>query len=238
MGGKNAVIIDETADLDEAVKGVLESALVYQGQKCSACSRVIIVGEMYDSFTARLKEAVESIRIGRPEDPANFMGPMVDRAAKKKVEEYIALGKREGVPFLIREPEEKGLYVGPALFTAISPDSRLAQEEIFGPVLVLLRAGDLDEALRIANGTEYALTGGLFSRSPGNIMKVRSDFGVGNLYINRKITGALVGRQPFGGFGMSGVGSKAGGPDYLRQFMNPRTISENSMRRGFAPELG
>lgn len=238
MGGKNAVIIDETADLDEAVKGVLESALVYQGQKCSACSRVIVVGDIYDRFTGRLKEAVESLRIGRPEDPANFMGPLVDGPAKKKVEEFIELGKREGVPVLIREKREDGLYVGPALFGGISTDSRLSQEEIFGPVIVLLRAHDLNEALRIANGTQYALTGGLFSRSPGNIARVRSEFSVGNLYINRKITGALVGRQPFGGFGMSGVGSKAGGPDYLLQFMNPRAISENTMRRGFTPQTG
>jgi RHH-type proline utilization regulon transcriptional repressor/proline dehydrogenase/delta 1-pyrroline-5-carboxylate dehydrogenase len=237
MGGKNAVIIDETADLDEAVKGVLESALVYQGQKCSACSRVIIVGDIYGQFAARLKEAFESIGIGSPEDPASFMGPMVDGDARRKVARYIELGRREGVPILVREKEGEGLYIGPALFSGISPDSRLAQEEIFGPVLVLLRAQDLDEALQIANGTEYALTGGLFSRSPGNIVRVRSDFRVGNLYINRRITGALVGRQPFGGFGMSGVGSKAGGPDYLLQFMNPLSISENTMRRGFSPEL-
>jgi RHH-type transcriptional regulator, proline utilization regulon repressor / proline dehydrogenase / delta 1-pyrroline-5-carboxylate dehydrogenase len=236
MGGKNAVIIDETADLDEAVKGVLESALVYQGQKCSACSRVIIVGDIYDQLTVRLKEAIESVRIGGPEDPANFMGPVVDENARKKVAGYIELGRQEGVPILIREKEGKGLFIGPALFSGISPGSRLAREEIFGPVLVLFRAQDLDEALQIANGTEYALTGGLFSRSPGNIMRVRSDFRVGNLYINRKITGALVGRQPFGGFGMSGVGSKAGGPDYLLQFMNPRSISENTMRRGFSPD--
>ncbi len=237
MGGKNAVIIDETADLDEAVKGVLESALGYQGQKCSACSRVIVVGDIYDQFATRLKEAIESIRMGRPEDPANFMGPVVDGAARKKVEEYIELGRREGVAIFVGESEGQGLYVGPALFGEISPDSRLAQEEIFGPVIVLLKARDLDEALQIANGTAYALTGGLFSRSPGNIMKARSDFRVGNLYINRKITGALVGRQPFGGFGMSGVGSKAGGPDYLLHFMNPRSISENTMRRGFTPGL-
>jgi RHH-type transcriptional regulator, proline utilization regulon repressor / proline dehydrogenase / delta 1-pyrroline-5-carboxylate dehydrogenase len=237
MGGKNAVIIDETADLDEAVKGVLESALVYQGQKCSACSRVIVVGDIYEQFAPRLREAVESIRMGRPEDPGSFMGPVVDSAARKKVAEYIELGRREGVPIFIRENEGKGLYVGPALFVGISPDARLAQEEIFGPVIVLLRARNLDEALQIANGTAYALTGGLYSRSPGNIMKARSDFMVGNLYINRKITGALVGRQPFGGFGMSGVGSKAGGPDYLLHFMNPRSISENTMRRGFTPGL-
>ncbi|MEJ2696965.1 MAG: proline dehydrogenase family protein [Candidatus Sulfobium sp.] len=238
MGGKNAVIVDETADLDEAVRGVLESALVYQGQKCSACSRVIVVGDTYDEFTLRLKEAAESIRIGPPEDPATFMGPVIDVAAKRKVEEYIDLGRQKGAPVLIREVKEKGLYVGPALFEGLSPDSRPAQEEIFGPVVVLFRVRDLDEALQIANGTEYALTGGLFSRSPGNIAKVRSDFMVGNLYINRKITGSMVGRQPFGGFGMSGVGSKAGGHDYLLHFMNPRSISENTMRRGFTPELG
>ncbi len=236
MGGKNAIIVDETADLDEAVKGVLESALSFQGQKCSACSRVIVVGDNYDEFCDRLREAMESIVIGPPENPEVFMGPVIDKAAMDKIRNYIELGNREGKPLLIRNVQEAGYFVGPAIFTDVSPDSRIAQEEIFGPVLVIMKSQDLDDALEIANSTPYALTGGIFTRSPANIRKVKGDFRVGNLYINRKITGALVGRQPFGGFGMSGVGSKAGGPDYLLQFMNIRSISENTLRRGFAPK--
>ncbi len=235
MGGKNAIIIDETADLDEAVKGVLESALGYQGQKCSACSRVIIVGDIIKEFLDRLKEAMESIRIGPPEEPGAFMGPVIDEEALRKIKGYIEVGKSEGKTLLIRDVREKGCFLGPAIFSDVAPGARIAQEEIFGPVLSVLKARDIDEALAIANITSYALTGGLFSRTPSTIRKVKKEFRVGNLYINRNITGALVGRQPFGGFGMSGVGSKAGGPDYLLQFMNPVCISENTLRRGFAP---
>jgi len=236
MGGKNAIIIDETADLDAAVKGVLESALSFQGQKCSACSRVVVVGHVFDEFCGRLNEAMQSVRIGPPEDPQNFMGPLIDEAQVAKARQYIEIGKIESKELLIREVNRPGYFVGPAIFVDVAPDSRLAQEEIFGPVVSIMRAADIDAALKLANSTPYALTGGIFSRSPENIRKAESEFRVGNLYINRKITGALVGRQPFGGFGMSGVGSKAGGPDYLLQFMNARSISENTLRRGFAPK--
>jgi RHH-type transcriptional regulator, proline utilization regulon repressor / proline dehydrogenase / delta 1-pyrroline-5-carboxylate dehydrogenase len=235
MGGKNAVIVDETADLDEAVKGVLESVLGFQGQKCSACSRVIVVGDAFHEFSGRLRDAMESIRIGPPEDPQNYMGPLVDEAALRKVRRYIEIGEKEGKPLFVRMVDYEGYFLGPVIIGDASPDSVIAQEEIFGPVLLILRAEDIDQAIKIANKTQYALTGGIFSRSPGNIEKARNEFKVGNLYINRKITGALVGRQPFGGFGMSGVGSKAGGPDYLLRFMNIRSISENTLRRGFAP---
>ncbi|MGD0885871.1 MAG: proline dehydrogenase family protein [Thermodesulfovibrionales bacterium] len=235
MGGKNAIIIDETADFDDAIKGVLESAFVYQGQKCSACSKVIVIQGVFDEFSRRLREATESLPIGPPEEPGSFMGPVADEGALSKIEKYIQIGKRDGKAALIRKAKGEGYFVGPAIFTDISPDSPVLRDEIFGPVLALLRAQDIDEAIKIAHSTPYALTGGLFSRSPRNIRKVKDDFKVGNVYINRKITGALVGRQPFGGFGMSGVGSKAGGPDYLLQFMNPRSISENTLRRGFAP---
>lgn len=236
MGGKNAIIVDETADMDEAIKGIVGSALGYQGQKCSACSRVILVGEI-DGFLDRLKEAMASVRIGPPEDPGNFMGPLIDDKAVGKVKGYIDRGLKEGRPLLVKEVKGEGYFIGPAIFIDIDPYSSLAQEEIFGPLIVILRAKDIDEAIEIANSTPYALTGGLYSRSPKNIRKVKEGFMVGNLYINRKITGALVGRQPFGGFGMSGIGSKAGGPDYLIQFMNPRSISENTMRRGFIPKI-
>ncbi len=235
LGGKNAVIVDETADLDEALKGILESAFGYQGQKCSACSRVIVVETLYQEFCDRMAEAAGSLRIGPPEDPSNTMGPMIDEAALRKVRAYLEIGKQEAKPSVLREGEGEGWFAGPAVFVGVPPDSRIAQEEIFGPVLSIMRAKNIDEAIDLANRSQYALTGGLFSRSPANIQKVREEFLAGNLYINRKITGALVGRQPFGGFGMSGVGSKAGGPDYLLQFMNPVCITENTIRRGFAP---
>jgi RHH-type transcriptional regulator, proline utilization regulon repressor / proline dehydrogenase / delta 1-pyrroline-5-carboxylate dehydrogenase len=235
MGGKNAIIVDETADLDEAVMEVLESALGFQGQKCSACSRVIIIGDAFDEFCGRLRAAMDSMKIGPPEDPGNHIGPLIDEAALRKVRRYIEIGEKEGKPLLMRKATDEGYFVGPAIIVDASPDSVIAQEEIFGPFLTILRADNIDRAIDVANNTQYALTGGIFSRSPGNIEKVRYEFRVGNLYINRKITGALVGRQPFGGFGMSGVGSKAGGPDYLLRFMNIRSISENTLRRGFAP---
>ena len=236
MGGKNAVIVDETADMDEAVKGVLESALGFQGQKCSACSRVIVVGDGLDEFCTRLTHTMESIRIGPPDDPGVFMGPVVDQAARQKILEYIEIGKRDGKPLLLRNAEGEGYFVGPAIISNADPDSPVAQDEVFGPVVTVFRAGSMDEAIAIANRTPYALTGGLFSRSPASIEKAKAEFNVGNLYINRKITGALVGRQPFGGFGMSGVGSKAGGPDYLLQFLLTKSVSENTLRRGFAPK--
>jgi RHH-type proline utilization regulon transcriptional repressor/proline dehydrogenase/delta 1-pyrroline-5-carboxylate dehydrogenase len=237
MGGKNAIIVDETADLDEAVKGVLDSAIGYQGQKCSACSRVIVVGALKEDFSARLKDALASVNIGPPEDPQNLMGPVIDKQAFDKIKKYIEIGKADG--YLLSGGDcdsQAGYYMGPHLFADLKPDSRLLQEEVFGPVLVIMAAQDLDHAIGLANGTPYALTGGLCSRSPGAIAKVQEEFRVGNLYINRKITGALVGRHPFGGFGMSGVGSKAGGPEYLMQFTNPVSISENTLRRGFAPK--
>ncbi len=237
MGGKNAIIVDETADLDDAVKGVLESALGFQGQKCSAASRVIALEEVFDEFGRRLKDAMESVEIGPPEEPRNSMGPVVDETALNKIRTYVNLGKEEGTPALLREvDDQQGYFVGPVIIVDTEPQSRIAREEIFGPVLTIFRAQNIDEALEIANSVSYALTGGIFSRSPANIRKAKEEFRVGNLYINRKITGALVGRQPFGGFGMSGIGSKAGGPDYLVQFCNLASISENTLRRGFAPK--
>jgi RHH-type proline utilization regulon transcriptional repressor/proline dehydrogenase/delta 1-pyrroline-5-carboxylate dehydrogenase len=234
MGGKNAIIVDDTADLDEAVRGVLESSLGYQGQKCSACSRVVVLPDAFQEFCGRFVEAVKSIRIGPPEDLSTFMGPLVDQGALEKVRNYIAIGQREGKTLYRGEEKGDGFYAGPALIE-VGPDAVISRDEIFGPVVAVIKAQDIDEALEIANRSEYALTGGIYSRSPENIRKAKREFRVGNLYINRKITGALVGRQPFGGFGLSGTGSKAGGPDYILQFMNPRTISENTLRKGVAP---
>ncbi|HYA27031.1 MAG TPA: L-glutamate gamma-semialdehyde dehydrogenase, partial [Thermodesulfovibrionales bacterium] len=233
MGGKNAVIIDETADLDEAVNGVLESSVGYQGQKCSACSRVIVVGGVFEEFIGRLKGAMASIKIGPPEDPGVFMGPMIDGKAFKRIMEYREEGEKQGTVLFVRPPEHAGYFVGPMILGDIDPSSRVAQEEIFGPVLVVMKAKNIDDAIDLANNTSYALTGGIFTRSPASIRKAKDGFRAGNLYINRKITGAIVGRQPFGGYGMSGVGSKAGGPDYLLQFMNQKSISENTLRKGF-----
>jgi RHH-type proline utilization regulon transcriptional repressor/proline dehydrogenase/delta 1-pyrroline-5-carboxylate dehydrogenase len=238
MGGKNAVIIDEDADLDEAVHGVVASAFGYQGQKCSACSRAVVLAGIYDAFLARAIEATRSLKIAPAEDPGCSVGPVIDAEARQRIMDYIAKGNQEARLVFAGDVgalAEEGYYVGPHIFADVAPGAVIAQEEIFGPVLTVIKARDLDDGLKIANGTSYALTGGLYSRSPASIARVRREFRVGNLYINRKITGALVDRQPFGGFKLSGIGSKAGGPDYLLQFVLPRTITENTMRRGFAP---
>ncbi len=235
MGGKNAIIIDDDADLDEAVLEVVYSAYGFQGQKCSACSRVIVLENIYDKFITRLVEAARSVKIGPAEDPANYMGPVVDRSAQKKISEYIELAEKEGNILLKTDVPDRGCYVPLTIVDGISPEHRIAQEEIFGPVLAVMKARDFDQAIEWANSTRFALTGAVFSRSPINLDKARREFRVGNLYLNRGSTGALVERQPFGGFKMSGVGSKTGGPDYLIQFLDPRCVTENTMRRGFAP---
>ena len=239
MGGKNAAIVDDDADLDEAVLGVVRSAFGFQGQKCSACSRAIVLETVYDMFVDRLVEASRSLQIGLAESPGTDVGPVIDQASLDKVHKYIDLGQQEGREVLAVDVPEQlvgtGYFVGPHIYADVESKARLAQEEVFGPVLAVVRVANLDEAIRVANATEYALTGGIFSRSPAAIERVKRELMVGNLYINRTITGAIVGRQPFGGFKMSGIGSKAGGPDYLLQYVIPRTITENTMRRGFAP---
>lgn len=238
MGGKNAIIIDDDADLDEAVKGVLQCAFGYAGQKCSACSRVIVLQSIHDAFTQRLKQACESLRIGPAEEPGIDVGPVIDEESLDRIRDYIAMGKEEAetlVAMEVGELADKGYFVGPHIFTNVDPESRLAQHEIFGPVLAIIKARNMDHAFSIANATDYALTGGMYSRSPVNLKRAREEFWVGNLYLNRGITGAIVQRHPFGGFAFSGIGTKAGGPDYLLQFLLPVTISENTFRRGFAP---
>ncbi len=238
MGGKNAIIVDADADLDEAVKGVVDSAFGYQGQKCSAGSRAIVLESIYDSFLARLVEATKSLTVAPAEAPGCSVGPVIDAEARDRILRMIEQGEKEA--HLVYAAEvgslaSEGFYVGPHIFADVPETATIAQEEIFGPVLAVLKARDLEHALSIANGTKYALTGGIFSRSPRNIEQVKRRFRVGNLYVNRKTTGALVDRQPFGGFKLSGIGSKAGGQDYLLQFVIPRSICENTMRRGFAP---
>jgi RHH-type proline utilization regulon transcriptional repressor/proline dehydrogenase/delta 1-pyrroline-5-carboxylate dehydrogenase len=238
MGGKNAMIIDADADLDEAVPGIIHSAFSFQGQKCSALSRLITVGDVHKRLMPRLTEAVAALQIGRPDHPNTDIGPLIDDSSLEKVRSYIDLGKREHhLAFQAQLPAGlEGYYIAPAIFTDVEPTARLAQEEIFGPVLAVITSKDLSTAIQIANNTPFALTGGLYSRSPRNIELVRSEFLVGNLYINRSITGAIVGRHPFGGFKMSGGGTKAGGTDYLLNFMFPRVVTENTLRHGYAPE--
>ena len=236
MGGKNAIIVDDDADLDQAVLGIVKSAFGYAGQKCSACSRVIALDAIYDRLLSRVVEATRSLRVGPAEDPAVFVPPVITDEAKAGIERYIEIGRGEAsVLFEGTPPEDGGYYVAPTIFGEVDPQAVIAQEEIFGPVLAVLRASSVEEAIEIAVDTPYALTGSFYSRSGSHIELARQRFRVGNLYINRGCTGAMVARQPFGGFAMSGIGSKAGGPDYLRQFMEPRTVTENTMRHGFAP---
>jgi len=229
MGGKNALIVAEDADLEAAAMGTVISAYGYQGQKCSACSRAIVLEGVYDKYLEILTEKTMQITIGPAEDPDAFFGPLINEAARKKVLRYIEIGKHEARLALHRDVgslADEGYFVGPVIFADVPPRARIAQEEIFGPVLSVIRAKDIDEAIEVANDSDYALTGGAYSASRETLDRVKREFKVGNLYLNRKITGSVVNRQPFGGFKMSGIGSKAGGPDYLRQFMIPRTVTE------------
>ena len=239
MGGKNAIIVDNDADIDQAIKGVIHSAFSYQGQKCSACSRVVVLEEAYDNFIKRIAEATKSITVAPPSSPNSFVGPVIDEDAYNRISAIIERSKKE-CKVIAEAPVSEELlsknYIAPIIFSNIPEDHELLRTEIFGPVLAVIKADSFDSAIKIALDSEYGLTGGVFSRSPKNIEKAIKEFNVGNLYINRSCTGALVMRQPFGGAMMSGVGSKAGGPDYLKQFVIPRSISENTMRRGFAPE--
>lgn len=237
MGGKNAIIVDSDAEPDEAIINIVESAFGYQGQKCSAASRVIVVGEHYDYFLERLKQATNSLILGNPADPATQVGPVISEAAYKDIQQAIQQGK-SSAPVLVElaVPEAlKGFFIGPVVFHDVPVDSPLFQEEIFGPVLSVTQADSFEQALEFANHCHYALTGGVYSRNPAHIELSRQQLQAGNIYINRKITRAFVERQPFGGFKLSGLGSKAGGRDYLLQFTNPITITENTMRRGYAP---
>jgi len=238
MGGKNAIIVDDDADLDEAVVAAVHSGFGFQGQKCSACSRVIVVDPVHDAFLERFARAARSLRVGPPEDPGTRVGPLVDEEARDRVLSFIAAGRaaaREVVAVDVGGLADRGWFVGPHVFADVDPAGPLAQEEIFGPVVAVLRARDFRHAVELANGTPYALTAGVFSRSPAHLAFAREALEAGNVYLNRGITGALVHRQPFGGYRLSGIGSKAGGPDYLLQFVVPRTVTENTMRRGFAP---
>jgi RHH-type transcriptional regulator, proline utilization regulon repressor / proline dehydrogenase / delta 1-pyrroline-5-carboxylate dehydrogenase len=239
MGGKNAIIVDDDADLDEAIPAILVSAFGFQGQKCSSCSRVIVLESIYDQFIQRLVKAAKALAMGPAEDPAFALGPVADEPARTRILKYIEIGRQEGrILYMSPAPEDGGFYVPLTIISDIRPDHRIAQEEIFGPVLAVMKVTSFAQALEWANSTRFALTGGVFSRSPRHLEEARRQFRVGNLYLNRQITGALVERQPFGGFRMSGLGTKAGGPEYLLHFMDPRVVTENTMRRGFAPDAG
>jgi 1-pyrroline-5-carboxylate dehydrogenase len=228
MGGKDTIVVDETADLASAAEGIVASAFGFQGQKCSACSRVVAVAPVYDELIDRVVERAGSLSVGDPSQRGTFMGAVIDSRSQAKIAEYIAVGKQDGRLVLGGETSAPadGYFVPPTIFADIPAESRLSQEEIFGPVLAFVKAEDFDQALDIANNTLYGLTGGLYSKNPDRLARARRDFHVGNLYLNRKITGAMVGAHPFGGFNMSGTDSKTGGPDYLMLFLQGKTIAE------------
>ena len=227
MGGKDAIIVDREADLDSAVKGVLWSAFGFQGQKCSACSRAIVDAAVYDQFLEKLKAEVAALKVGSAEEPGNYMGPVINEGAMKSILDYVEIGKKEGrlVAGGSRGPGD-GYFVQPTVIADIDSKARIFQEEIFGPVLAVAKARDFEHALELANDSEYGLTGAVYTKNKEKIARARDKFFVGNLYINRKCTGAMVGAHPFGGFNMSGTDSKAGGPDYLLQFLQAKSIGE------------
>ncbi|MGQ9636100.1 MAG: aldehyde dehydrogenase family protein, partial [Bryobacteraceae bacterium] len=226
MGGKDAIIVDSEADLAAAVDGILVSAYGYQGQKCSACSRAIVDQTLYDDFLERLCVKVEAIRVGPAEDPDNFMGPIINQKALKTIQNYIEIGRREGRWITGGEADvSQGYFLRPAIIADVDRKARIFQEEIFGPVLAVTPARNFEHALELANDSEYGLTGAVYTRNPDKIALTKERFFVGNLYFNRKCTGAMVGAHPFGGFNMSGTDSKAGGPDYLLQFTQAKAIA-------------
>ncbi len=239
MGGKNAIVVDGDADLDQAVPIVVASAFGYSGQKCSACSRLVVLDTVHDQLVERLVARTRELVVGPPRQMGVDMGPLIDADALARVQRYTEAASSEGEVVLRRQdvPAE-GFYAGPTIVTGVDPAARLATEEIFGPVLAVLRAADFEHALALASDSQYALTAGIVSRSPSHISRAVRSLRAGNVYVNRAITGAVVGRQPFGGLGLSGVGSKAGGPEYLLQFVDPRVVSENTLRQGFAPDGG
>jgi 1-pyrroline-5-carboxylate dehydrogenase len=227
MGGKDGIVVDEEADIDAAVEGTVQAAFGYQGQKCSACSRAIVSEKIYDTFVQKLVERTKKITVGPSDDPNNYMGPVVSQSAMKTILDYIEVGKKEGKLLTGgKRAAGDGYFIEPTIIADVDPKARLAQEEVFGPVLAVIKAKNYDQALEIANNTEFGLTGAVYSKNPEKIKKAEETFYVGNLYLNRKCTGAMVGAHPFGGFNMSGTDSKAGGKDYLLLFMQGKSIAE------------
>ena len=227
MGGKDAIIVDADADLEKAADGVVASAFGYQGQKCSACSRAIVDERVYDEFLAKVRKKAEALTVGPADDPANYMGPVISEGARRTILQYIEAGTKEGKPVTggAAAPGD-GYFIKPTVIADVPSSARIFQEEIFGPVLAVTKAKDFESALALANDSEYGLTGAIFSSNPDHIRQARERFFVGNLYVNRKCTGAMVGVHPFGGFNMSGTDSKAGGPDYLLLFLQAKSIAE------------
>jgi 1-pyrroline-5-carboxylate dehydrogenase len=225
MGGKDAVVVDETADLEDAATNIVASAFGFQGQKCSAGSRAIIVEQVYDEILQKVIDKTKRLTMGDPTRPDTYMGPVVDENAMKKILEYIEVGKQEGQLVLGGQHQGAGYFIEPTVFADVDPEARIAKEEIFGPVLAVIKAKDFNDALRIANNTEYGLTGAVYTNDQQRVKQAKDEYHVGNLYFNRKCTGALVGVHPFGGFNMSGTDSKAGGPDYLLLFTQAKSIS-------------
>jgi 1-pyrroline-5-carboxylate dehydrogenase len=229
MGGKDTIVVDETANLDEAAAGIVTSAFGYSGQKCSACSRAVIVSSVYDQVLAKVAERVSKLTVGLVKDVDNFTGPVSSKRAFEKINKYIEIGKQEGRVVAGGGGHElagEGWFIPPTVIADVSPKARIAQEEIFGPVLAVIKAEDVDDALAIANNTIYGLTGAFYSGDRERIERAKREFHVGNLYINRKCTGALVDVHPFGGFNMSGTDSKAGGRDYLGLFLQAKSVAE------------
>ncbi|MCY2951996.1 MAG: proline dehydrogenase family protein [Planctomycetota bacterium] len=237
MGGKNAIIVDDDADLDEAVAGVMKSVFGFAGQKCSACSRVVVVGGAYEAFVRRLTEACRSMIVGAANEPSCQLPPVADPAAQQRLLRLISDPPAGATVLFKGQTPAIGWFIPPTVFAVESDRHPLMQEELFAPIVAVMKADTFSQAIDTAMGTQFFLTGGVFSRSPAHLDEARSRFGVGNLYLNRGCTGAIVGRQPFGGFGMSGIGTKAGGPGYLLFFADPRSITENTMRRGMTPDL-
>ena len=225
MGGKDAVVVDETADLEAAASGIVTSAFGFQGQKCSAGSRAIIVDKVYDQVLQKVIEKTKQLSMGDVTQPETLIGPVIDENAMKKITGYIEIGKGEGRLVVGGGHHGPGYFIEPTVIADVDPHASIAQEEIFGPVLAVIKAKDFDDAMHIANDTEYGLTGALYSQDPKRIERAKEEYHVGNLYFNRKCTGALVGVHPFGGFNMSGTDSKAGGKDYLLLFTQAKAIS-------------
>jgi 1-pyrroline-5-carboxylate dehydrogenase len=228
MGGKDSILVCADADLDAAVEGVVASAFGFSGQKCSACSRAIIEARIYDVFVERVRERVAKLTVG---DPATnpSMGPVINGGALKTMLGYIEAGKKEGRLVAggnALETLDAGYFLEPTVFADIPAGGVLSQEEIFGPVLAIIKVADFEEGLAVANNTEYGLTGSIYSSDRAKLDRARTEFHVGNLYFNRKCTGAMVGAHPFGGFNMSGTDSKAGGPDYLYLFTQAKSVAE------------
>jgi 1-pyrroline-5-carboxylate dehydrogenase len=229
MGGKDTIVVDETADLESAAEGIVAAAFGFSGQKCSACSRVVVVDQVYDEVVGRVVDRTNKLKVGPVKEQENWMGPVSSKSAYESISNYIKIGQGEGNLLTGGGPlndGQHGWFLKPTVIGDVDPMARVSQEEIFGPVLAAFRAKDYDNALDVANNTEFGLTGAVYSRERERLEQARHDFHVGNLYLNRKCTGALVGVHPFGGFNMSGTDSKAGGRDYLLLFMQAKSVSE------------